>query len=356
MLLLRASWRWIAGIAIFTAMAALPALHLALYQDRPWALAAGIGPIAAVATFRRAPYVAAGSLVVSSVLLQLGYIGVGYSDQIDLGRAALDRVVAGQSPYGVMYANSAGGTNPFAYGPVAMLTAMGGPPLELIASICLLATIAATRSWLTLGLVAAFPPYVYQAATGVNDYTVSLVLTAGLLALGVRPRVAMLLIAVAAAMKPYAAAWFLPAIGFAGWSAALWLVGATMVLWSPVLSWGVGSYIDSLRLVATAAAPPGWATNSIPVPWVRLLGVPIAFSGLLARQWHIAILIGSAAFAAVMFFGDWASLGYWVALLPITGIAIERAWLSRACLDTNAALSLSDSSVHLGYRSRHGAP
>ena len=342
--LLRASWRWITGIAIFTAMAALSALHLAVYQDRPWALAAAFGPIVALATFRRRPHVAAASLIAASILLQLSYIGIGYSDQIDLGRRALERAVEGASPYGVMYANSAGGTNPFAYGPLAMLTAMGGPPLELVASLGLLATIAATRSWLTLCVVAGFPPYIYQAATGVNDYTVSLVLTSGLLALHTRPRVGMLLIAAAAALKPYAAAWFLPAIGFAGWSAGAWLIAASVVFWSPVLFWGVGSYLESLRLVATATAPPGWATNSIPLPWIRLLGFPIALSGLLARRWHIAILIGSAAFTAVMFFGDWASLGYWVALLPITGIAVERAWLT----PTDAAVVRRPAAVRWG--------
>ena len=271
---------------------------------------------------------AAAAIIATSMALQLGYVGIGYSDQVDLGLAALDRVVAAQTPYGVMYENRAGGTNPFAYGPLAMVTALGGPPLELLASALLLATIAYTRSWLTLCLVAGFPPYVYQAATGVNDYTVSLFLAAGLLALRSRPRVGMLTLAAAAAMKPYAAAWFLPAIGFAGWSAGSWLIGASVALWSPVLLWGVGSYLESLRLVATATAPPGWATNSIPIPWVRLLGIPIALAGLLARQWHVSILIGSAAFTAVMFFGDWASLGYWVALLPITGMAVERTWLT----------------------------
>lgn len=272
---------------------------------------------------------AAASIIATATFLQLGYIGIGYSDQIDLGRAGLERAVGGESPYGVLYRNATGGQNPLAYGPLAMLTALGGVPLELVASALLLGLIAWARTWLTLCVVAGFPPYIYHAATGLNDYSVSLILTGSLLALPYRPRLAMIGLAVAAAVKPYAAAWFFPAIGLSGLGAAAWLVGASAILWTPVLFWGVGSYVESLRLISLVTTPAGWASNSIPLPWVRGLGIPIALSGLLARQWHVTVLIGSTAFAAVMFFGEWASLGYWVALLPITGIAVERTWLAR---------------------------
>ncbi len=317
--------RWAIGIALFSAMASLPALHLALYQDRSWALAGIVGVAAGAAgVVRRRADVAAVSVIGTSMLLQLGYIGVGYSDQIDLGRYALDRATQGLSPYGVLYVNETGGQNPFAYGPLAMVTARLGVPLELFASLALLATIAITRSWLTLCVVAGFPPFVYQAATGINDYSVSLLLLGGWLAVRSRPRLGVVLIAVGAAIKPYVAAWFLPALGYAGWAAGAWLIGVSLLLWSPVAVWGIGNYIESLRLVVTASAPSGWPSNTISLPWVRVLALPLMVAGLFARRWEHAILLGSAAFVAIMFFGEWASLGYWVAVLPVTGVAIER--------------------------------
>lgn len=322
-------WRWAVGLVVFTVMASLPAAHLVLYQGRWWAVLTVIGVVVALALNRRHPLVAAGAVIGSSILLQLGYIGIGYSDQIDLGRLALERAVAGASPYGVQYVNAAGGLNPFAYGPLAMVTSVLGVPFELIASAALLATVALTRSWLTLCVVAGFPPFIYQAATGINDYSVSLLLLAGWLALRTRPRIGMALLATAAAIKPYAAAWFLPAIGYAGWLNGAWLIGLSAILWSPVLAWGIGTYVESLRLVVIASAPTGWASNAIALPWVRTLAVPLSVAGLFVRRWSPAIILGSTAFVAVMFFGEWASLGYWVAVLPVTGFALERAWSDR---------------------------
>lgn len=322
-------WRWALGLSLFAMLASLPALHLAIYQDRPWALLSVMGVLVAGVEVWKRPMVAAAAIVATSLFLQIGYVGVGYSDQIDLGRSALARVLDGDSPYGFPFTNRTGGLNPFAYGPLAMLTAIPGPALELAASAALLATIAATRSWLTLCLVAGFPPFIYQAPTGINDYSVALLLTVALLALPTRPRTGIALLAVAAAVKPYAAAWFLPAIGFAGWGPGMWLIGVSLVLWSPLLVWGVGSYVESMRQVASATAPSGWASNTFPLTWIRLLAVPLALAGLLVRRWEHAVLVGAAAFIAVMFFGRWASLGYWVAVLPITGIALEGMALTR---------------------------
>ena len=331
--------RWSVGIAIFAAGATLPALHLAMFQGRPWALLAGAGLLAAAAAavVRRQTY-AASAVIFTSMFLQLGYIGVGYSDQVDLGRMGLERVLDGQSPYGVIYENRAGGSNPFGYGPLALVTSLGGVPLELLCSALLLATIAWTRSWLTLCIVAGFPPYIFLAPTGVNDYSVGLLLTLGWLAVATKPVAGVVMIAAAASIKPYVAAWFPAVIGHLGWTAAAWLIAASVGLWWPVLIWDIGSYVESLRLIASAPAPPGWSSNTIPIPWVRVLGLPVAVAGLLARHWSVAIVVGSLAFSMVLFFGQWASLGYWVALLPITGIALERLVVDRwAALRTTAS-------------------
>jgi hypothetical protein len=330
--------RWAIGLGIFTALLTLTVQRLVL-EGRPSALLALL-PVPLALWWRRS-HVTAGALIVSSVVLQLSYIGIDYADQVDLGRAALSRVLDGESPYGEILVNREGGLNPFAYGPLAMLTAIPGEPLEMAACAGLLMLVGATRSWLTLGFLAAFPPIVASSQGG-NDYVPALLLTGGLLALRSHPRMGMVVIAVAAAVKPYAAAWFLPAIGYAGW-AGMWLIGTCVVLWSPVLAWGIGNYIESLRLVYLAQ-PPGTGSHSIPLPWVRILSAPIAISGLFVHRWEFSVLIGSTAYIAVMFFGEWGTMGYWIAVLPITGIALERLIVSATAERPDAVAPQSGSS------------
>src|SRR5688572_19290745 len=83
-------WRWW-GVIIFAPLASLSALHLAVYQDRPWALLT----LLAVPLALRWPAV----MIAASALLMVGYAGTGYADQTDLGRAAWQSFLAGDSPY-----------------------------------------------------------------------------------------------------------------------------------------------------------------------------------------------------------------------------------------------------------------
>jgi hypothetical protein len=48
-------------------------------------------------------------------------------------------------------------------------------------------------------------------------------------------------------------------------------------------------------------------------------------AALFVRRWSLAVLAGSAIFVIVLFFDTWASFGYWLAVVPITGIALESA-------------------------------
>ena len=125
----------------------------------------------------------------------------------------------------------------------------------------------------------------------------------------------------AAALKPYAAAWFLPAIGFGGWGVAAVLAGATAVLWSPLLWWGgPAAYLESVRL---AAAVHHEQRDALNLPLLRWLAVPIAIAGLWVRRWEWAVLVGSAVFVIFLFLDFWASYSYWLAVLPISGLALE---------------------------------
>ena len=61
-------------------------------------------------------------------------------------------------------------------------------------------------------------------------------------------------LAVAAALKPYAFAWFLPAIGFGGMWVTAVLAAGTAVLWTPLLLWWGGPaafFLSQFGLPAT---------------------------------------------------------------------------------------------------------
>ena len=76
--------------------------------------------------------------------------------------------------------------------------------------------LVACRSWLTLALYAGLPFAVYLTTTGVNDYSPGFLILSAMLLSGRTPCLGAAVLAVAASIKPYAFAWFLPAIGFAG--------------------------------------------------------------------------------------------------------------------------------------------
>ena len=119
-------------------------------------------------------------VVVSGVLLRLGYIGTGFSDPVVVSEAARIRVLSGASPYGVGYPETSPPGWPFPYGPLALLDSV---PLELAASIALLALLAWKGRPMTLALYGGAPFSIYLASAGNNDFVPALLLASGLLAL-----------------------------------------------------------------------------------------------------------------------------------------------------------------------------
>ena len=51
--------------------------------------------------------------------------------------------------------------------------------------------------------------------------------------------------------------------------------------------------------------------------------MPVALAGLFTRVWEWAILTGSATFVIFLFLDRWASYSYWLAVLPVSGVAVE---------------------------------
>jgi hypothetical protein len=318
-------WRPVVCLVAFAVGASLIALHLAFYQDRPVALLSLISLPVAAAFVKRRPVITGVVITFGVLVLQAGYLGIGYSDQVDLGRAALASAIAGESPYRMHDLGTH--QNPFAYGPLAMLTAQLGPAVEIAASAAILLLLVWSGAWLTLGVVAAFPPFIFLAPTGINDYVPGLLILSAMLLMRTQPRWGIVTLAVAAAVKPYAAAWFLPAIGFTGWINALWLVGVTAVLWAPLLLWGPATFVravvatEIVRTAGPTSVQPGG--GSIDIPLVRWLSVPIALAALFGRSWRSMVLFGTAVFGAFLFFSPWTSAGYWIALLPAVGVGLE---------------------------------
>jgi hypothetical protein len=201
-----------------------------------------------------------------------------------------------------------------------------GVVVELLAAIAVTVLLIKTQSWLTLALYSGLPFSVYLTTTGVNDYSPGLLIAGGLLLLRKRRVVGAGLLAIAAAIKPYAFAWFLPAIGYGGWAVAATLIALTAVLWSPLIVWGPTSLIRSMQL---HIAGHRTQENALNVPILRLLAIPLSLAGLLVRRWEHAVLLGGAVFVVYLFMDRYASLGYLLAVIPAAGIAIEERWAHR---------------------------
>jgi hypothetical protein len=138
------------------------------------------------------------------------------------------------------------------------------------------------------------------------------------------------MIAIAAAVKPYAAAWFLPLIGLSG-SAGVLIIGfVSAVAWAPVWAWwGIDSYLGSARNVEELRAwlrVHGNPRLAFDVPVLRYIVPFVAVAAsLVARTWRSAVLLGSLAYVAYFLFAPWNHTGYWVVLVPVVGVALEIA-------------------------------
>lgn len=311
-----------AAIVAAAVSSLLLAWGLVVAHDRPFALVALVPSFLALA-WRKRPMLAGVAIGASATLLRLSYVGIGYSTQVDHARKAASRVLDALSPYGVLLPSATAPPEPYVYGPIGLLWWQPGVIVELLGAVGVTALLIATHSWLTLGLYSSLPFSIYLTTTGVNDYSPGLLIAGGLLLLRSRPVIGAGVLAVAAAVKPYAVAWFLPAIGFGGPAVAAMLAGVSAILWSPLLVWGPASFARSVEL-SEGVHPI--QENALNTPLLRWLAMPLTVAALFVRRWDVAVLLGGAAFVAYLFFDRWASLGYWLAVIPAVGIAIEDRW------------------------------
>jgi hypothetical protein len=318
--MLRTTWAPIIALATYAFLATEVVFRRA-GQGHPEAILA----LAAVPIgyyLRDRPVLLGLAMAIGGVWLRLLSIGpIETSDQLTVSRAALNLVLAGGNPYGHGYAESVPPGAPFPYGPLGLLTGAMGVPGEIVASVGLMVLLARTRSLVTLAWFAAGMLSVELGLTGDNDQVPALLILAGLLALERHRITGAVLIATSAAIKPYGFAWFPAAFGYGGLATIVALIGASAVLWSPLLVWGPGTYLTTVEMARSIHLK---AENSLDMPALRILAAPLALASLLVHSWWLMVASGVVIFIVVMFLDRWASLGYWYVVLPLVGLLAER--------------------------------
>jgi len=318
-------WSGVLGIAIFWFLAIPTADHVAR-QGFTHAWLALLAIPAAFLVYRW-PFLLGVALALGGTWLRLVHAQLPEtSDQSTVGRAAFAWALSGQNPYGHGFPDSWPPGAPFVYGPLELLIAPLGVEGQVLAAFGTMVLLAWQRTFITLAVYSAQYFVVQFTATGINDLVPGFLILGGLLTLE-RHRVAgAVLLALAAGVKPYAFAWFLPAVGFAGLTVAATLGALTGLIWSPLLLWGPGSFLRSVELAADTHPFP---ENTLNMPALRILAIPLAIATLFVRRWWLVVVSGTVIFCVVLFLDKWASYGYWLVILPLLGMLAERAAMDR---------------------------
>ncbi len=231
-------------------------------------------------------------------------------------------IAGGGSPWGFGYPESVPPGAPYPYGPLAAVTALAGVPGEVVAMAGILVILAWQRALLTIALLGAWVAWTELGVCGINDQIPAMLLLGGLLLLERRRISGALLVALSAGIKPYALAWVPPLMGFGGIGTSVVLLGCVALAWLPGVAWGPRSFLESVEM-ARSIHPR--SENTLDMPALRVLALPMAVAALFVRSWTTAVLTGALIFVTVLFLDHWASFGYWLVVLPPVGIVAERA-------------------------------
>jgi hypothetical protein len=329
---LRVPWHTVTALLLF-AVLLQQAVHAEIARGYPLAWLA-LAAIPAGLMLVRRPLILALVMVGAGTYLRALYLGYPETcDQLAVSRAALGVALDGGNPYGIGYPESVPPGSPFPYGPLAMVTSIGGVPAEILAATGIMLVLASSRALLTLAVMAAWFQPIEYGVCGINDQVPALLVLGGLLLIERRRHApGALLVALSAGIKPYTFAWF-PALVGGGGVVAVVLLAVAGAAWSPVLAWGLASYASSVEMARATHPEPA---NTLNLPGLRILALPVAIASLFVRSWTAAVLSGALIFLIVLFLDWWASVAYWFVVAPIVGIVAERA-LSRFGQDLRAA-------------------
>jgi hypothetical protein len=276
------------------------------------------------------------ALLVAGIDLRLAYFVPGGSDVDDVTRAAIARMVAGLSPYGVGYPQSVPPGASFPYGPLALLWYLPFDQprqLDLLISLVILFLLAARGRPLGLAIYAVLVPLLVVASDGSNDMSAGLLLLVALVSAERWPRLGAAVLGLSIAFKPYTLAWVTPMIGWAGLN-ALWPMLLTAALfwlpalfaWGPVAIWDsvvgaeaaqvrVGAYYSLAQALKRFGSPVALETLNL----IRLVAGAVAATVALFRtRTHAGMVLGGTAiFLVTLFLGVWSTYAYLGAIAPV---------------------------------------
>jgi hypothetical protein len=274
-------------------------------------------------------------LMLAGVALRAAAVGGGWSDVMLVTDAAMRTMLAGQSPYGIGYPESIPPGAPFAYGPIALLwylPAQGGPGrLETLLTLAIVVVLAIRGRPLGLALYATLPPLLVTATDGSNDTSAGVLLLIALVVAQRAPIAGGVLLAVAAAFKPYAVAWLPPLLAYAGVTGPLlaFLVGSIAAWGWAVIAWGPRPILDSLGNAEGVHAVPyyslAWVAKDLwnmpQASWSVFryaAGLAVAIIGWReVRTARSFVVLGCAIFVVTLFAGWWSTFAYLAALAPL---------------------------------------
>jgi len=290
---------------------------------------------------------AVGALLLAGAHLRVDMIGVGVSDVLDTTQRAIGVLQQGGNPYLLGTPGTLPDSPPFPYGPLALLwyVPVAEPRmLELSISLGLLAVLALRGRLIGLAIFALAPPLLLTASDGSNDHSAGLLLLVGLLVARRSPDWGMVLLAAAVAFKPYALAWLVPMVAWAGLSALPPFLVMSVAVWGPaVVLWGERAILDSISRAETLHTAGyyslGQAVEGLtgrswePALFNRLrLGLGAAVAGLSllwVRSYPGMVIAGVFIYLVTLFAGYWSTFAYLTAILPTLCWYIDE-WLGLA--------------------------
>ena len=312
--------RWTA-LVVF-ALFALASGELGAALGRP---AARLGLIAlpCLWLWRDRPALLGATMVAAGIWFRASIAYAGpMTDQIEACQGAWNGLLAGLNPYGREIVGTST-NNPFPYGPLALVAYIPGVWTEIAAAGLAMAILARHRAWLTLAIFAACPLAVRGAVMGINDSLPGLLILVAMLEARRSAVRGAAWLALAAGVKPYAAAWLPGIVGLGGVAAVVSFSLVSLAVWSPViLVWGVGAFLRSVQL-AQRAQDLAASSSMLDIPALRLLAAPAAALAMFLRSWQAAVWLGLAAYLIFLFFTSWVSLGYLLAVFPLAGLVLE---------------------------------
>jgi hypothetical protein len=272
-------------------------------------------------------------LFAAAVLVRVVIADRTGSDVLSVTTAAINRVLAGGSPYGVGYVESTPDGAPFPYGPVALLWYLplkDRPDLiELGVSIAIAAMLLLRGRLLGSAIYATAPLLVASAVDGSNDTSLGFLLLAAFIVAGRSAALGAVLLAVAVAFKLSALAFVPVFFAWAGLRPAGAFMAASLLAWAPVAAWGIDGFAWSARAANDIHRTTIWSLGSIvrDLTGTRLVVLDqlrYAFGALAAvatirmrRSLDQVFIAGSIVYLVTLFTGTWATFAYFAALGPM---------------------------------------